>query len=185
MASVRVVAVSFVLLALAMAVSGEIAPAGPKFPAHAEKFVNKILANPNLKILAGALKATGLVDPLKGLAAQGVTAFGPTDKAFLSLPKQVVTCLGKEPGLSKVLKPILFYHVSKGKYTASKLRSRKSLTSVLGPRIAVSKFKKTVKVDNAVVIKGDAITSSTSVAHVIDAVLIPKALLPVIKKVCF
>eukprot|EP00244_Chara_vulgaris_P008473 TRINITY_DN333_c1_g1_i5.p1 TRINITY_DN333_c1_g1~~TRINITY_DN333_c1_g1_i5.p1 ORF type:complete len:185 (-),score=44.83 TRINITY_DN333_c1_g1_i5:45-599(-) len=184
MASMRVMTV-VLLLALAMAASGAGATGGPKYPAHAQKFVKQILTNPDLKILAKAVKATGLEEPLKGLAVEGVTAFGPTDKAFLSLPKKVLKCLSEEPGLSKILKPILMYHVAEGKYTARKLRGRRSLKSVLGPRMSIRRYKRTLKIDSAVVIKADAISSRTSVAHVIDAVLIPKGLLPVIKKVCY
>eukprot|EP00244_Chara_vulgaris_P008471 TRINITY_DN333_c1_g1_i3.p1 TRINITY_DN333_c1_g1~~TRINITY_DN333_c1_g1_i3.p1 ORF type:complete len:185 (-),score=36.30 TRINITY_DN333_c1_g1_i3:1005-1559(-) len=184
MASMRVMTV-VLLLSLAMAASGAGATGGPKYPAHVYKFVNQILANPDLKILAQAMNVTGLVEPFKHLAAEGVTAFGPTDKAFLSLPKKVLKCLGEEPGMSVILRPILMYHSAGGKYTARKLKSKKSLKSVLGPRMSIRRYKKTLKVDKAVVTKADAISSPTSVAHVIDSVLIPKALLPLIKEVCY
>ncbi|GBG66548.1 hypothetical protein CBR_g63130 [Chara braunii] len=178
MASSRLISV-FILLSLAM-----VASEATTYPSEEVVFVNAVTTNPKLTLLTASLKATGLVGPLTELVKAGVTVFAPTDDAFVALGPAVIKCVSKEPGISKVLKPILLYHVVKGKFVAQTLKKKTSLKTVLGPKVSIRKYKQTLKVNKSVVIIADAITSSKSVAHVIDAVLIPKILLPVIKVVC-
>ena len=118
--------------------------------------------------LVTAVKATGLVDTLKGEGP--FTVFAPTDEAFAKIPKEDLAALLKD---KKALTRVLTYHVVPGKVTAADVVKLKSADTVEGQSITID-ASSGVKVNDANVVKADIMTSN-GVIHVIDTVLIPKS----------
>ena len=123
--------------------------------------------------LAGALKAAGLVETLKGEGP--FTVFAPTDDAFNKLPAGALEDLLKAENKHK-LQAILKYHVVPGKVMAADVTKIKSAKTVLGQDLTIAVEDGKVMVDDATVTQTD-IACSNGVIHVIDAVVMPKDIL--------
>lgn len=123
----------------------------------------------SFKTLAGALKAAGLVDTLKGRGP--FTVFAPTDEAFAKLPAGTVDTLLKPENKAK-LASILTYHVVAGNVKAADVVKLKSAKTVQGQSVAIDAADG-VKINGAKVVKAD-IECGNGVIHVIDTVLLPK-----------
>ncbi len=123
----------------------------------------------SFKTLVAAVKAAGLVDVLQGDGP--FTVFAPTDEAFAKLPAGTVENLLK-PENREQLKAILTYHVVPGKVMAADVKPMQAKT-VNGQKVNIQVMDKTVKVDNATVVKTD-VAASNGVIHVIDTVILPK-----------
>lgn len=134
--------------------------------------VDTAVAAGSFKTLVTAVKAAGLVDTLKGKGP--FTVFAPNDDAFAKLPKGTVEGLLKD--IPK-LKAVLTYHVVPGKVMAADVVKLKSAKTVQGQNVKIDASKwhlhKTVKVNDANVIKADIVTDN-GVIHVIDKVILPK-----------
>ena len=115
------------------------------------------------------MKKAGLVKVLSGKGP--FTVFAPTNAAFAKVPKATLAALAKDPAQ---LKAVLTYHVVPGKVTAAKVVKLTSATTVQGQPVAISVMGKTVKINDAKVIKAD-IMASNGVIHVINSVLLPPA----------
>lgn len=124
----------------------------------------------SFKTLVAAVKAAGLADVLQGDGP--FTVFAPTDEAFAKLPAGTVENLLK-PENREQLKAILTYHVIPGKVMAADVKPMQAKT-VNGQKVNIQVIDKTVKVDNAKVVKTD-VAASNGVIHVIDTVILPKA----------
>ena len=160
---------SMLALLVAQPLSAKVEVAGDT--AKQGNIVETAVAAGQFKILATALKATGLIDALTGEGP--FTVFAPTDVAFAKLPAGTVESLLKPENKEK-LKSILLYHVVSGNVTAEqvmKLNGR-TVKTLGGGSVKVSTMDG-VMVDDARVIKTD-IRASNGVIHVIDTVLIPK-----------
>ncbi len=128
-----------------------------------------VQSNGQLKKLAQALKAAGLVETLKGKGP--FTLFAPTDAAFGELPQDAVTELFK-PENKEVLVKILTYHVVPSKVFSSDLKSG-GVKSVEGSPINVKvDGKNGVMVNDAKVTQAD-LKASNGVVHIIDKVILP------------
>lgn len=120
--------------------------------------------------LVAAAKAAGLVDVL---ASDGpFTVFAPTNEAFAKLPKGTVESLLKPENKDKLV-AILKYHVVPGKVMAKDVVKVDSAKTAQGSEVKITLEGKTVKVNNAKVIKTD-LEASNGVIHVIDTVIIPE-----------
>lgn len=120
--------------------------------------------------LVAAVKAADLVKTLKGKGP--FTVFAPTDKAFAALPEGTLETLLK-PENKGQLQKILTYHVVPGKLPAAKVIQSKQLQTAAGQPLTIAVQDKTVKIDNAKVVKTD-IKATNGIIHVIDAVVLPK-----------
>jgi uncharacterized surface protein with fasciclin (FAS1) repeats len=130
----------------------------------------------SFKTLAAALTAAGLVPTLKGPGP--FTVFAPTDEAFAKLPPGTVESLLKDiPALTS----ILTYHVVPGKVLAETVvtLNGKKVKTVNGAEVTVTVNADGVKVDGAKVITTDIVTDN-GVIHVIDSVIIPAPVAPVV-----
>ena len=121
--------------------------------------------------LAAALKASGLVDALKGPGP--FTVFAPTDEAFAKLPSGKVENLLK-PENKDELRRILTYHVVTGRVTAKDVVKLDSAKTLEGGSVTIQAGDSGVMVNNAHVTKTD-IPASNGVIHVIDTVLLPSS----------
>ena len=120
--------------------------------------------------LVAAVKAAGLVDVLSSKGP--FTVFAPTNEAFAKLPEGTVESLLKPENKDKLI-AVLKYHVVPGKVMAKDVVKVDSAKTAQGSSVTVTVEGKTVKVDNATVVKTD-IEASNGVIHVIDAVIIPE-----------
>jgi uncharacterized surface protein with fasciclin (FAS1) repeats len=131
--------------------------------------------------LVAAVKATGLVEILKGKGP--FTVFAPTNAAFDKLPKGTVEGLLK-PESKAALSGILTYHVVSGNVDAAAVvaaikagKGKAVLTTVNGATLTASMegdkvILKDTKGGTAVVTATD-LKGSNGVIHVIDTVLMP------------
>jgi uncharacterized surface protein with fasciclin (FAS1) repeats len=152
-------------IALLIPVSG-----AARLQAQSQDIVDTAVAAGSFKTLAGALKAAGLIDTLKGKGP--FTVFAPTDEAFAKLPKGTVEDLLKPENKAK-LTAILTYHVVAGKVMAADVVKLKTANTVNGKPVQIMVEGGAVMIDNAKVVKTD-IGTSNGVIHVIDTVLLPK-----------
>jgi uncharacterized surface protein with fasciclin (FAS1) repeats len=118
--------------------------------------------------LVKAVQAAGLVDVLSGEGPFTICA--PTDEAFAKLPAGTIESLMKN---REQLASVLKYHVVAGRHPSSEVAQMKSVTTLQGGTIPVSKRGNDVMVGDARVIKAD-IEASNGIIHVLDKVLIPK-----------
>ncbi len=120
--------------------------------------------------LVAAVKAADLVDVLSSKGP--FTVFAPTNEAFAKLPEGTVESLLKPENKEKLI-AVLKYHVVPGKVMAKDVVKVDSAKTAQGSSVTVTVEGKTVKVDNATVVKTD-IEASNGVIHVIDTVIIPE-----------
>jgi uncharacterized surface protein with fasciclin (FAS1) repeats len=134
--------------------------------------VDTAVAAGSFKTLVTAVKATGLVDTLKGKGP--FTVFAPNDEAFAKLPKGTVEGLLED--IPK-LKAVLTYHVVAGKVMAADVVKLKTAKTVQGQEVKIDAAKwhlhMNPKINDANVVKADVVADN-GVIHVIDKVLLPK-----------
>lgn len=139
--------------------------------ARAADIVDTAAGAGSFNTLVAAIKAAGLVDPLK--APGPFTVFAPTDAAFAKLPAGTLDDLLK-PANKEKLKAILLYHVVAGKVMSTDLKGTVKPASLEGQALTIVASASGVTVNGARVEKAD-IVASNGVIHVIDAVLLPPA----------
>ena len=150
--------------------AGAVALALSMSVAKAADIVDAAVAAGNFTTLVTAVKATGLVDTLKGKGP--FTVFAPNDVAFAKLPAGTVENLLNPENKNKLV-AILTYHVLPGKVMSKDLAGKKMMVkTVEGTELSIDATNG-VSVDNAKVVKAD-IETSNGVIHVIDTVVIPK-----------
>ncbi len=129
--------------------------------------VGVILSDSRFKILATALRATGLLETLK---EQGpFTLFAPTDEAFNALPDGTLEMLMQPENRDK-LTNLLRYHVIPGQVTSGDLTSGEVETAE-GSSVNIDRESDSISVGEASVIDSD-ISASNGVIHVIDKVMV-------------
>jgi transforming growth factor-beta-induced protein len=118
-------------------------------------------------VLIAALVRADLVGTLTG--AGPFTVFAPTDAAFaaLGLNAAAVSAMSAEE-----LTPILLYHVAAGRYTASEVVARTSLSMAGGGETQIRLDGGAPFINDARIVDTD-IGASNGVIHVINAVLLP------------
>ena len=134
---------------------------------HKKKdILDTAIANGSFKTLLAAVKATGLVDTLKGKGT--FTLFAPTDSAFSKLPKGTVTNLLKPENKAKPV-PILTHRVLVGEKESKVVIGKKlSLKTVNGTSLSVDGTYG-VMISGAKVVSADVKTSN-GIIHVFDKV---------------
>lgn len=132
--------------------------------------VDVAISSPDHTTLVAAVKASGLVETLKGDGP--FTVFAPTNAAFSALPEGTVESL-LTPEKKADLSAILTYHVVAGSVMAADLTDGQKVTTVQGEELTVSIKDGKVMINGANVTTAD-LSGSNGVVHVIDAVLMPK-----------
>jgi len=136
----------------------------------AQTIVDIAVGNDDFSTLVTAVSAAGLVDVLSGPGP--FTVFAPTNAAFAALPAGALDAVLADADL---LTAVLTYHVVAGDVRAADVVGLTRAQTVQGEFLAVS-VNGGVMVDQANVVATD-IVASNGVIHVIDAVLLPKAVL--------
>ncbi len=125
----------------------------------------------DFKTLVTALKAAQLDGVLQG---QGpFTVFAPTDAAFGLLPANTVSNLLKRHRRG-ALQSILKYHVVSGRLNAADLIERRTVATINGQTLTLSRENAGLSINGARVTTAD-IACSNGVIHVIDSVLLPES----------
>ena len=158
----------FIALAAIAALSlTAMAPVVSAKPAAKPNIVQTAAAG-QFNTLTKLLKQAGLAGTLQGKGP--FTVFAPTDAAFAKVPKATLAALAKDKAK---LRAVLLYHVAKGKLTAAKVVTLRSIKTLNGQPLKVRVNHGTVTIGGARVIKTD-IGASNGVIHVINTVLIPR-----------
>jgi uncharacterized surface protein with fasciclin (FAS1) repeats len=132
-----------------------------------QNIVDTAVAAGSFKTLVSLVGQAGLAETL---ATGGTfTVFAPTDAAFAKVPKETLDSLAANP---EQLKAVLLYHVAKGELRARKVVKRSSIKTLNGARLKVKVKRRSVKVNNARIVKPN-VDASNGVIHVINRVLIP------------
>ena len=140
-----------------------------KTPTDAADIVDVAADTPDLSTLVEAVTAAGLAETLQGEGP--FTVFAPTNEAFDALPAGELDRLLKPANKAELAK-ILKYHVVSGEIMSSDLTNGQKAKTVEGGTLTVTINGKTVKVNDATVVKAD-VPASNGVVHVIDRVLLP------------
>ena len=138
--------------------------------ASAQTIVDIAAGNDDFSTLVTAVTAAGLVDVLSGEGP--FTVFAPTNAAFAALPAGALDAVLADADL---LTAVLTYHVVAGDVRAADVVTLSKARTVQGEWLAVSAADG-VMVDSANVVATD-IVADNGVIHVVDSVLLPKAVL--------
>jgi uncharacterized surface protein with fasciclin (FAS1) repeats len=102
------------------------------------------------------------------------TLFAPTDEAFAKLPKETLDKITGDPA---ILKDVVYFHITPGKYVVKDLPGLKECKTLCPTDNAgIMKFNKVddkYMVNNANIVKPDMMATN-GVAQGIDAVMLPK-----------
>lgn len=140
------------------------------FQVNAQTVVDIIVGSADHNTLETAVVEANLAGALSGPGP--FTVFAPTDAAFDALPAGTLDALLADP--SGQLTDILYYHVVPANAPSSSLSDGQMITTLLGQDVTVT-ISGGVMINNAMVTVAD-ITASNGVVHVIDAVLLPPAI---------
>merc|ERR1712039_558541 len=126
----------------------------------------------DLSTLVTAVVAGDLVETLSSPGP--FTVFAPLNSAFAALPEGTLNTLLK-PENKDQLVDILTYHVVGAKALSTDLSDGQTITTVEGKDVTVS-IGKSVKINDATVVKPDVLASN-GVVHVVDGVLLPPSIM--------
>jgi transforming growth factor-beta-induced protein len=121
--------------------------------------------------LLGAAEAAGFVETLSN--GGPFTLFAPTDAAFSALPEPVLRAI---LGDRDLLGRVLAHHVVPGRLEAAQVLGRTRLETVNGTTLDVRLESGAAFVGDARIVETDLVATN-GVLHVIDAVLLPEAVL--------
>lgn len=136
----------------------------------AQTIVDLAVGDERFSTLVTAVTAAGLVETLSGEGP--FTVFAPTNDAFAALPAGALDAVVADPEL---LTAVLTYHVVAGDVRAADVVSLTKARTVQGEHLRIG-TEGGVTVDGANVVTTDLVASN-GVIHVVDAVLLPKAVL--------
>ncbi len=124
--------------------------------------------DPRFSYLSVLLTESGLADRLDDPAAEPVTLFAPTDRAFEQLPADVNAQLRSDPDL---LMRVLGHHAAMGLLTVADLTTG-PLTMIDDESVEIDADTEPVTVNGIPVVEADLLTGN-GVVQVIDRVLVP------------
>lgn len=171
----RLMLLSLVMVSVLVACSDDDddAPAAPT-----QNIVALAQSNPNLSSLVAALtKYPDLVTTLSGTSTS-FTVFAPTNTAFENL----LEAIGQEDINDipeDVLRNVLEYHVLAGSKVLSTQLTAGDIEMVNGEDITVS-LTGGVRLNGSVNVSTADVQATNGVVHVVDAVLVPPSILPIV-----
>lgn len=138
-----------------------------------EDIVNIAIEAGGFKTFVAAVKATGLVETLKGKGQ--FTIFAPDDNAFALLPEGTV---GELLQNIPKLKAILMYHFISGKYTIDEISQMKTAKTIQGQEVKIHgtgwwHLHMNPIINEDAHIKSTDIVTESGIIHVLDRVLMP------------
>lgn len=141
---------------------------GSKSPAGGAKDIPGMLTElRRFKELLKAAQAAGFTPTLSG--GGPYTLFAPTDSAFEAMEDRDLQKLMQDKGR---LTRLLEYHLVGGRFTDRDFVKVKSLKTLAGPSLTVTKMGQVIKINEANIDQPN-IGASNGVIHAIDMVLMP------------
>jgi uncharacterized surface protein with fasciclin (FAS1) repeats len=122
-----------------------------------------------LRISVKMMEAGGLVKTLRGTGPY--TAFIPTDEAFEEVPAEILETIMRDRNR---IAGLVMYHVVRGKLTELELADMEAITTLQEDHLDITGSPGKMQVGDATIIHPD-IECTNGMYHVIDAVLIPRA----------
>lgn len=138
-----------------------------------ENVTTAVENNPNLSILADAIKKTDLTNTLNGLKRS--TVFVPTNDAFNKLGATKRDALLND---SAQLKKVLTYHVVENKKITKAQLPHGTFTTLEGSTLTTSGSGDSFKVNGSVPIACGNIPTKNATVYIIDGVLVPPTATP-------
>jgi len=140
----------------------------------ADTIVEVAQSDSSFSTLVETVVAADLADTLSSDGP--FTVFAPTNDAFMALPPYIASLLEREP---ERLAEILLYHVAAGELKSGDVVTMSSVETVNGESVVVSAVDGDFFINNSQLIALD-VAADNGVVHVIDAVLIPRAIYQVV-----
>lgn len=122
--------------------------------------------DPLVTTFAADVQKAGLTSSLN--SARGITVFAPDNQAFSTLSVHDMTMMSGQAELAKVLN----YHVVRGQIAPADFTRGRTLTTLEGSQLKISKMGSTYEVNNAAITCGDLHTANATV-YIINTVLRP------------
>ncbi|WP_267715099.1 fasciclin domain-containing protein [Streptomyces sp. CoH17] len=138
-----------------------------------ENVATAVENNPNLSMLADAIKKTDLASTLKGL--KGSTVFAPTNDAFDKLGAAKRDALLNDKAQ---LKKVLTYHVVEHKKITKSQLPHGTFTTLEGSTLTTSGSGDSFKVNGSVPITCGNIPTKNATVYIVDGVLLPPTATP-------
>ncbi|MET8714886.1 fasciclin domain-containing protein [Streptomyces sp. NPDC004735] len=138
-----------------------------------ENVTTAVTNNPNLSMLADAIKKTDLANILKGL--KGSTVFAPTNDAFNKLGTAKRDAILND---SAQLKKVLTYHVVENKKITKAELPHGTFTTLEGSTLTTSGSGDSFKVNGSVPIACGDIPTQNATVYIVDGVLVPPTATP-------
>lgn len=147
-------------------------PVGMAMAQQPTNMYDTLAAAGNFKTFLSAVDKAN-VQELKSMPGP-FTLFAPTDEAWAKLPKETLDRIMGDPA---IVRNVVYYHLTPGKYMAKDLpglKECKTMCPTTEPElIKFTKVGDKYMVGTANIIKPD-VMAGNGVIHVIDAVLMPK-----------
>jgi transforming growth factor-beta-induced protein len=132
--------------------------------------VENAIATPTLSTLVSVLTLPAYKPVLDALSGAGpFTVFAPTNAAFQAA--------GVDPANVAVVTAVLQYHVVSGKIMSKDLQATQTVVTLNGKSIVVTSGAGGVTINGKANVTTADVNSTNGVVHIIDAVLIPPAVL--------
>jgi len=149
-------------------------------PAHFRgNIVEAAVATPELKELANAVVAAGLVDVL---SSEGpFTVYAPVNEAFANIPEGILNGILSEQdgeGNLTALQAILTYHVTKGRGFRKDPRRVfdriAQVRTVQGQQLFFSRDRRGTEINQSNLVSCQPVHTTNGVVYLIDSVLLPQ-----------
>lgn len=115
------------------------------------------------------VEAGGMAEALRGDGPY--TAFIPTDEAFSGIPGEMLDAIVSD---RERLAGMIMYHVVRGKLTTQELAQMEAIRTLQEDHLDIAVSSEGIRLNDAVIIQPD-IECINGMYHVIDGVLIPRA----------
>lgn len=122
-----------------------------------------------LSISVRLVEAGGVAETLRGDGPY--TAFIPTNEAFSGIPEEMLEAIVSD---RERLAGMIMYHVVRGKLTTLELTQMEAIRTLQEDHLNISSSPEGIRLNDAVIIQPD-IECTNGMYHIIDSVLIPRA----------
>ncbi|WP_292395858.1 fasciclin domain-containing protein [Methanoculleus sp. UBA303] len=123
------------------------------------------------------VQAGGLAETLRGKGE--FTAFFPTNEAFFGFPGEVLDAITDD---REKLAGMIMYHVVQGKLTTRELAGMEAIRTLQGDHLDIAGPPAAMRLNDATIIQPD-IECTNGMYHIIDRVLLPRAVEARVKRV--
>ncbi|WP_301677924.1 fasciclin domain-containing protein [Methanoculleus methanifontis] len=134
------------------------------------------LEDERLSTSVAMLQAGGMAETLRGRGEY--TALFPTNEAYSGFSREVLDAVTTD---RERLTGMIMYHVIQGKLTAHELAQMEAIRTLQGDHLDIAGPPSAIRLNDAAVIQPD-VECTNGIYHVIDRVLLPRAVEARVKK---